>query len=136
MTILDKVVKVFENHPFDKIILPEQYNNVYQYLKDFPEEEKRFRSEYDDWGLNKEFKEHIPKGWYGFNVGEPIIPVWMEIIREIILICIEADPNFEINQIKMKLGGIRFYCNSDIIEDLYDVEILIMRKLFDNALIY
>ena len=136
MKILDKVEKVFEEIPFDEIKLPKGYNNVYQYLKDFPKEEKRFISEYSDWGLIDDFKKHIPKGWYGFSIGTPINPVWVEIIREILLICVEADPDFQIHQIKLKFGGIRFYVNSDVIEDIFEVEELIMTKLFDRALIY
>jgi len=60
----------------------------------------------------------------------------MEIIREIVLVCIKANPNFEIHQIKMKFGGIHFYCHSEVIEDLNEVDGLIMDKLFDKALIY
>jgi hypothetical protein len=136
MRILDDVQKIFNEFTFEEIVLPEGYKNIYQYLKDFPDEEKRFNPEYDDWGLMQEFKQHIHKGWYGFSVGAPVIPIWTEIIREIVLICVKTDPDFEIHQIKMKFGGIRFYCHSNVIEDLDEVEGLIMDKLFDKALIY
>lgn len=136
MKILNKVVEIFKNNPFDKIVLPEHYNNVYKYLRDFPDEKKRFRSEYNDHHLNNEFREHITKGFYGFAIGEPIIPEWNKIIKDIVTLCIESDPNFEINQIKLKFGEIRFYCYSNVIDDLDDVEYLISSLLSDKSLIY
>lgn len=137
MKILDDVQNIFNKHTFDKITFPDSgYENVYEYLNDFPDDKKHFQSKYNDWMLRQEFKEHIPKGWYGFDIGTPINPIWVDIIREIVLTCIKADPNFEIHQIKLKYGGICFYCYSNVIEDLHDVEILIMKKLFDKALIY
>ena len=66
--------------------------------------------------LKKKYKSYIPKGWYGFSFGEPTPPDWFKIIDKFLqyLIKLEKEKkisNFEIYQIKMKYGGLRFYCN-------------------------
>jgi hypothetical protein len=86
--------------------------------------------------LIKKYRQHIPKGHYGFSIGEPIIPQWNEILDKIVEVCIAADPNFEIRQVKLKFGGICFYVHSDVIEDLHEVEVQIGNTLFDRGLIY
>lgn len=137
MKILDKVQKIFSGYELKPIELPDKnYKNVYMFLYDYPEFGKNFKSEIEDCDLNEKYKLRIPTGWYGFDIGTPIVPAWMEIIDKIVEICITADPDFEIHQIKLKFGGIRFYCGSQIIEDLHDVEYLIDNNLFDRALIY
>ena len=60
----------------------------------------------------------------------------MDILDEILELCTENDTDFEIHQIKLKFGGIRFYVHSDIIEDINDVEMCIEDNLYDPALIY
>ena len=86
--------------------------------------------------LNKKYREYIPQGWYGFDIGTPIIPAWMEIIDNIVELCVENDPDFEIHQIKLKFGGICFYVYSNVIDDIHDIEYLILNTLNDRALIY
>jgi len=136
MKILDKIQEVINQHELNSLILPEKHNNVYTFLKEYPEFSKDYQTEKNDSYLLKKYKNHIPKGWYGFDIGEPIIPSWNNIIEEVLEICIKADPLFEIHQIKLKFGGIRFYCGSAVIEDLHDVESLIENTLWDKALIY
>ena len=136
MKILEKIQEIFNQYELKPIELPEGCKNLYDYLRVNPEEGKNYKSEIDDVDLNKKYRKHIPKGWYGFDIGTPIIPIWVEIIDKIVEVCTTADPDFEIHQIKLKFGGIRFYTGSDIIEDLFDVERLIEHNLFDRALIY
>lgn len=140
MKILKKVKKIIDNHKFQKvkdiIELTDDCKNVYQYQHKNRDSIDLFLPEKDDSYLIRRYRDHIPKGWYGFSIGSPIIPVWSTIIEEILDVCIEADPNFEIHQIKLKFGGIRFYCESSIIEDLHEVESLIENTLFDEALIF
>jgi hypothetical protein len=50
----------------------------------------------------------VGKGWYGFNLGH-IPPIWTEILDEFLSWLEIQRPDFEIHQIKMKLGGLRFY---------------------------
>jgi len=136
MKILDKVQEVFNQHEFKAIELPEDTKDVYFFLRKYPEFKKDFEPLIDEDVLQDKYAKHIPRGWYGFSIGTPTIPIWNTILDKVLEICVEADPKFEIHQIKMKFGGIRFYCESDVIEDLHEVEFLIDNKLWDKALIY
>lgn len=138
MKILDKVQKVFNQHELKPINIDETgtFPNVYIYLGCYPEMAYEFKSEKTDGYFINKYSKHIPKGWYGFDIGTPIIPVWLDILDKVLEICVEADPDFEIHQIKLKFGGIRFYVGSQNIEDLHEVERLIDNNLFDKALIY
>jgi len=136
MKILDKVQKIFNQYELKPIELPTEFKNVYVFLRAYPEFRKDFEPEKDDSYLIRRYRDHIPKGWYGFDIGSPIVPVWSTIIEQIVDVCLEADPNFEIHQIKIKFGGILFYVHSETIEDVHEVESLIGTMLFDRALIY
>ena len=82
--------------------------------------------------FNKKYKQYIPEGWYGLEFDIPVVTDYLDkVMQDLITI-----PGFELHQIKLKFGGIRFYCGSQIIEDLHDVEYLIDNNLFDRALIY
>jgi len=135
MKILEKVQAILAKYELKSIKLPEGYKNVYQYRKDNPDD-KKFESEKTDGYFINKYETHIPRGWYGFSLGDPIVPEWCEIIEKVLDICLETDPNFKIHQIKIKFGGVRFYCESQVIEDLYDVEVLIEHNLHDPKLIY
>jgi hypothetical protein len=50
----------------------------------------------------------VGKGWYGFNLGH-IPPVWTDMLDEFLCWLEIQCPDFEIQQIKMKLGSIRVY---------------------------
>ena len=136
MKILDKVQEIFNHYELKPLVLPESFTDVYSFIRAYPDFGKNFKSEIDDCDLNEKYRKYIPKGWYGFDIGTLIIPLWMEIIDKIVELCVSMDPNFEIHQIKLKFGGIRFYCGSEIIEDLHGVEYLIENNLYDRALIY
>ena len=136
MKLLDKVQEIFNQYELKLIELPPDFKNVYMFLRKYPEFGKDFKSTIEDSDLLKKYKNQIPRGWYGFDVGTPIVPQWMEIIDNIVEACVAVDPDFEIHQIKIKFGGIRFYCGSNVIEDLHEIERLIGNNLFDPALIY
>jgi hypothetical protein len=136
MKISDKVQEIFNQYDLKPIEISKDYKNVNDFIRKNPEFGKDFKSSIEDSDLNTKYRKYIPKGWYGFAIGTPVIPAWMEIIDKIVEICTTADPKFEIHQIKMKFGGIRFYVHSNIIDDIHEIECLIANKLFDGALIY
>ena len=137
MKILNEIEEIFAKYDLKSIKLPDGFKNIYQY-HDKNQEDCKFiyNPQVTDKILNKKYADYIPHGWYGFDVGTPIIPEWMEILDKIVELCTEIDPDFEIHQIKLKFGGIRFYVYSEIIDDIHDIEMLIEDKLFDTALIY
>jgi hypothetical protein len=117
-------------------ILPNNYRNIYDYLRDFPKEcEKYEPRRSDDYFLLK-YKKYIPHGHYGFSIGTPIYPVWNEIIDKVLDLCISVDSQFQICQVKLKWGRIDFNCYSNIIEDMIEIDKLFMNNLYDNYLIY
>lgn len=134
MKILDKVEEVFNGYELKPLVL-NQGMNVYDLIRLKPEQREVFSSEKDDSYFIKKYRQYIPQGWYGFSIGNPIIPEWMEIIDKVLEICVEADPNLEIHQIKLKFGAICFYVKSEVIEDIHEVE-MYMYKLSDRALVY
>jgi hypothetical protein len=135
MKILEQVQAVFAKYELKPIEIPAGYDNLYKYLRDNLGE-RNYIPEKDDIYFLRKYRVYISKGHYGFAVGTPTIPAWSQILDEILEICIATDHKFEIQQIKMKFGGIRFYVESNVIEDLLDVEKLIEKTLFDKALIY
>lgn len=136
MKILDEVKAIFSRYELKPLMLPEGHDNVYSFLRAFPDLKKDYEADIDDMYLFKKYHNNIPVGWYGFDIGCPIIPEWLQILDEIVDLCVKSDPDFEIHQIKLKYGGMRFYVESKIIEDIHEVEMLIMNTLYDSALIY
>lgn len=136
MKISNDIEKIFSNYDLKPIKLPAEYKDIYAYLSNNPIESDRFESKKNDEYFIRKYEDYIPKGWYGFDIGNPIIPEWLEIIDEVLELCTQIDPNFEIHQIKLKYGAICFYVYSTNIEDIHDVDLLIMNKLYDKALIY
>jgi len=136
MELLTKVKEIFESHPFSNIDTS-GYKNVYELIKSNPDLVDKFtHPTLNDYTLIEKYKSYIPRGWYGFSIGTPVIPVWMEIIDEILELYRKNDPNFEINQIKMKFGRIDFYVQSETIDDKWPIFQLISSTLKDPALIY
>jgi hypothetical protein len=136
MKISNDIEKIFSKYDLKAIELSSDYKNIYDFLRKNPTEAKKYQTKKNDGYFIKKYCDYIPKGWYGFDVGTPIIPEWMDIIDEILEICTENDQDFEIHQIKLKYGAICFYVYSKDIEDIHDVELLIMNKLYDKTLIY
>ena len=137
MKILNEIEEIIAKYDLKPIKLPDDYKNLYSYKKSNPQDVTYYYNiEKSDSYLCEKYADNIPHGWYGFDVGTPIIPEWMDILDKIVELCIENDPDFEIHQIKLKFGGIRFYVYSEIIEDTHEIEMYIEDKLFDAALIY
>lgn len=136
MKILEKVIEIFNQYDLKPIKLPASHRDIYSLLRAYPEFKKDFESEKNDFYLINKYRKYIGEGHYGFSIGTPTIPEWNEIIEKILDVCIEADPNFEIQQVKVKFGGMCFYVHTNIIEDIDDVEALIMKKMRDKALVY
>lgn len=136
MKILDKVKEIVESYSLEKIKIPDGYKNIYDLLNDIPEAKPNFTSKKNDFYLIQKYKDNIGKGHYGFSIGTPTPPQWNEIIDDILQLCLEIDPKFEIHQIKIKFGILCFYCKSDVIEDLHEIESYIGRTLNDQSLKY
>lgn len=136
MKLLEEVKKIVKKHNPKPIKLPENYSDVYDYLRNNPDKENDFKSEIDDYVLMSKYRKHVPRGWYGFDIGTPIIPEWMLIIDEVTKLCIDNDPNFEIHQVKLKYGRICYYVSSSIIEDYDEIDEYIEDISYDKALVY
>lgn len=136
MKLLTEIQKIFDGYDLKPIEIPEGFKNVYDSRREIPEFENKFLTDKDDFYFIGKYEKHIPRGWYGFSIGTPIIPEWNEIIDKILEICITNDPDFEIHQIKLKFGTIHFNVYSDVIEDTSEIDMLIMETLSDRALIY
>jgi len=50
----------------------------------------------------------VGKGWYGFNLGD-VPRVWTDVLDEFLCWLEIQCPDFEIQQIKMKIGSVRVY---------------------------
>ena len=136
MECIEQIKKIIDSYNIEPIKLPEEYKNIYQLIADIPEVALNFKSEKNDMFFIKKYKEHISHGHYGFSIGSSTNPKWNELMDEILEFCISKDPNFEIQQIKIKFGFMCFYVSSNIIKDIHEIEVLIMKTLNDKALIY
>lgn len=132
----ERVLKIIEKYNLKPIELPDDYKNVYSYVREGYKREHQFKPDITDNYLNEKYRKHIPRGWYGFDVGTPIVPDWMKIIHEITELCVSIDPNFEIHQVKLKWGRIDYYASSSVIEDVFDIDYILNEKLYDKALVY
>ncbi|MFW5847419.1 MAG: hypothetical protein ACOCVF_00670 [bacterium] len=137
MNLLDNIQEIGSKYSFKKIILPNGYNNLHYIISQNEEEQKKFNHPVkNDSFLVKKYKSNIPRGWYGFSIGSPTPVNWIDFLDEVLEFLIKKDPEFKIQQIKMKFGSIRFYCSSDKIKDLKKIERYIENLLYDDALIY
>ena len=90
--------------------------------------------------LLDKWKEHIPPRWYGFSLA-PCPESWFYIVDEFLDYLVTLDPNLEVQQVKLKFGGIRMYLNLKI-EDEETLEFARLQidklewTLFDTKLIY
>lgn len=62
--------------------------------------------------LFEKWEEYIPQGWYGFAIGQ-VPDKWYHLIDDFLEYLDSILPSFEIHQIKLKWGGIRFYVHFD-----------------------
>jgi len=136
MKLIKEIELILDKYELESIHLPDGYGNIYSYSNYYPHIKTKYTQSNVDNNFFKKYGKYIPSGWYGFAIGDVIPKEWIDIINNVLDELIKSDPKFEINQIKMKFGGIRFYTNSEIIEDLFEIERLVELKLFDKALIY
>lgn len=59
----------------------------------------------------------VEKGWYGFALGN-VPMVWAFIIDEFLTELEKEAPDFKIHQIKLKFGGLRFYVDLGLKDNL------------------
>lgn len=79
--------------------------------QELKEDKKRMRrqcSYISDLLLFWKWAYRVGKGWYGFNLGH-VSPVWTDMLDEFLSWLETQCPDFEIHQIKMKLGSVRIY---------------------------
>jgi len=96
--------------------------------------------------LLEKWQAYIPKGWYGFDLGSPCPKDWYKIIDEFLdyLAKLQLEKKikgFEIHQIKIKFGGLRFYvswsCDDKELDEYLNLQIdRLERHLHDDKLIY
>lgn len=136
MKLFNDVKEILDNYDLS-VKVPEGCDNHYQlqlcFEEDVPIEEK---NKYNDSALYEKYRFNISHGHYGFALGEPTPINWLKALDEILSFLIKHDQNFEIHQIKMKYGGIRFYCESFVIEDIGKIESIIENKMWNKILIY
>lgn len=139
MKLLKNVEKIF-NKKYQVFVLPDDksgviHKNIYKYIEANPEEKLKFIHCKNNQFYNEKYKNNITKGYYGFDIN--ILPEnWLNIIDELLELFIKNDPEFEIHQIKIKFGGVRFYVVSKVIEDLFEINELIESKLHSQFLMY
>jgi hypothetical protein len=136
MKLLNDVKEILDKTDLT-VKIPEKYPNVYEYSKDQSSSysDKKW-GEDADFDLSVKYKEYIPNGWYGFGLGYPTPSNWVKVLDEILELLTKTDPEFEIHQIKIKYGGIRFYVESEKIEDLDEIEELIENRMQSKLLMY
>jgi len=136
MKALPKIKEIFKKYDFS-VNIPEKYKTIYEYERKNPKADmSEFYPPHTDWYFIQAYANHIPKGWYGFSMGTPTPKAWFDFIDEALKYLISLDPDFEIHQIKIKWGALHFYCASNVIEDLNDIEYFLLENMFSEKLIY
>ena len=125
---IDELIKKYD-------LKEDSYYTESPYSKPRNEEESAFcNKEYKR--LNEKFKNHIPKGWYGFGgLGYPIPLIWFKVLEEFTDNLVEAFPDIELLQIKIKFSGLRFYTNSNL-SKVREAISKLEKVLSDKFLIY
>jgi hypothetical protein len=59
--------------------------------------------------LFQKWAHKVPKGWYGFSLGHNVPMSWATAIDSFLEAIQNQGIDFEIHQIKLKFGGLRFY---------------------------
>lgn len=136
MKLLKDVEKIFKKKYLPFVMPDENFKNIYKYIEEFPEEKSKFVHIKNDKYFIQKYKENITVGYYGFSTNSYTPENWADILDNVLDLCIQNDPKFEIHQIKLKFGAIRFYVVSEVIEDIYEIEKFISSKFYSAYLIY
>ena len=83
----------------------------------------------------------VGKGWYGFALGREVPFVWARIIDDFLDEIEKEAPNFEIHQIKVKFGGLRFYVDLKLedkekVKTINDEIVKLCAILYNENLMY
>ena len=77
----------------------------------------------------------VGKGWYGFDLGD-IPRAWADVLDDFLAWMESQCPDFEIRQIKIKFGGLRFYidtkCPREAINTMVQSEIAQLQDLLKH----
>lgn len=136
MKCLEDVKNIIDSYELEPIKLPEAIKNLYELLDNDIELKQFYTSKKDDFYFINKYRKYISPGHYGFSIGTPTNIKWNELMDELLEYCILKDPDFQINQIKIKFGFMCFYVESEVIEDIQEIEVFIMKTLRDKSLIY
>lgn len=96
--------------------------------------------------LMTKWRHRVPQGWYGFSLGEPFPYEWYDIIDKTLdylenLYQEKKLDIFEIHQIKLKFGGLRFGVScaggdEQLLKEIKQHRDDLEHYLFDEKLIY
>ena len=67
--------------------------------------------------LRDKWENHIGERWYGFDLWNNLPINWYEAIDDLLEYIKAVSKRFEIHQIKIKFGGLRFYVGYDVKDD-------------------
>lgn len=77
----------------------------------------------------------VGKGWYGFDLGD-IPRAWADVLDDFLVWVESQCPDFEIRQVKIKFGGLRFYidtkCPHQAINTMVQSEIAQLQDLLKH----
>ena len=136
MKLLKEVEKIFKKK-YQPFVMPmDGYSNIYKYIEANPNEKSKYIYPKNDSYFNKKYKQYITTGYYGFSTNSYMPEIWTDIIDDLVELFILNDPSFEIHQIKVKFGGVRFYVVSNVIEDLFEINEFIEGKFYSPYLMY
>lgn len=90
----------------------------------------------DEEYLDIKWVKQYGKGWYGISLGPGLPKSWYNIIDDVLLELLLEDPVFEIHQIKIKFGGLRFYVNGEFGEETLSTIGYLESKLYSKELVY
>lgn len=95
----------------------------------------QFQGSYEkETDLQIRYFNRIPDGWYGFDVS--CWPInWLNALEEFLAELEKDSPDFEIHQIKLKIGTARIHINK-VSKEAYDSISLLEEVMQDNNLIY
>ena len=89
----------------------------------------------DELKLLANWTPRVAPGWYGISIGNPCPISWFRVLDEFFIEVEKYNPEFQICQVKLKLGGLRIYLDK-INKETQEAIYLLEGEMFDNNLIY
>ncbi len=85
--------------------------------------------------LIEKWSPYISKGYYGFDLGN-LPNVWYDCIDEVLDYLKEkSEGDLQIQQIKIKFGGLRFYVTGNFVDEWHNIESMI-NEFYHDDLVY